>query len=76
MVKNKVGQIVSMRLDGSDPRDFTTAGEGLPYGLALSPDGRRVLSGGLDRTLKLWDVETGRLISTFDVDSAGVDRGH
>ena len=42
VVKNKVGQIVSMRLDGSDPRDFTRAGEGLPYGLSLSPDGRRV----------------------------------
>ena len=42
VVKNKVGQIFSVRLDGSDAREFTEAGEGLPYGLSLSPDGKRV----------------------------------
>ena len=42
VVLNKVGRIVSLRLDGTDPRDFTKAGEGLPYGLSLSPDGKRV----------------------------------
>ena len=42
VVKNKVGQIFSVRLDGSDAREFTKAGEGLPYGLSLSPDGKRV----------------------------------
>jgi TolB protein len=42
VVRNKVGQIFSMNLDGSDAREFTGAGEGLPYGLSLSPEGRRV----------------------------------
>jgi TolB protein len=42
VVRDKVGQIFSMNLDGSDPREFTQAGEGLPYGLSLSPDGQRV----------------------------------
>lgn len=42
VVRNRVGQIYSMRLDGSDARPFTQAGEGLPYGLSLSPDGTRV----------------------------------
>jgi Tol biopolymer transport system component len=42
VVRRNVGQIFSMRFDGSDPREFTRAGEGLPYGLSLSPDGRRV----------------------------------
>jgi TolB protein len=42
VVKNRVGQIYSVKLDGSDPREFTKAGEGLPYGLSLSPDGKRV----------------------------------
>lgn len=42
VVRNKVGQIFSMNLDGSDAREFTRAGEGLPYGLSLSPDKRRV----------------------------------
>jgi TolB protein len=42
VVRNQVGQIFSVRLDGTDAREFTRAGEGLPYGLSLSPDGRRV----------------------------------
>ena len=42
VVRDKVGQIFSVRLDGTDAREFTCAGEGLPYGLSLSPDSRRV----------------------------------
>ncbi len=42
VVRNKVGQIFSMNLDGTDAREFTRAGEGLPYGMSLSPDRRRV----------------------------------
>jgi len=42
VVRNRVGQIFSVRLDGSDPREFTKAGEGLPYGISLSPDAKRV----------------------------------
>ena len=42
VVRDKVGQIYNVRLDGSDARAFTQAGEGLPYGLSLSPYGQRV----------------------------------
>ena len=42
VMKNKAGQIFSVRLDGSDAKEFTKAGEGLPYGFSLSPDGKRV----------------------------------
>jgi Tol biopolymer transport system component len=42
VVRNMVGQIYSMRLDGSDAREFTQADEGMPYGFSLSPDGSRV----------------------------------
>ena len=42
VVRNKLGQIFGMNLDGSDAKEFTRAGEGMPYGLNLSPDGRRV----------------------------------
>jgi Tol biopolymer transport system component len=42
VVRKNVGQIMSVRLDGSDAREFTRAGDGLPYGLSLSPDARRV----------------------------------
>ncbi|HWO20792.1 MAG TPA: AAA family ATPase [Kofleriaceae bacterium] len=33
---------------------------------AVTPDGRRVLSASVDRTLKLWDLETGRLAVTLE----------
>lgn len=42
VVRDEGGQIYSMNLDGTDAREFTHLGEGLPYGLSLSPDGRRV----------------------------------
>ena len=32
--------------------------------VAISPDGRHGLSGSYDRTLKLWDLQTGQLIRT------------
>lgn len=42
VVRDQGGQIFSMNLDGTDAREFTRLGEGLPYGLSLSPDGERV----------------------------------
>jgi Tol biopolymer transport system component len=42
VVRNRIGQLFSVNLDGTNPREFTRAGEGLPYGLSLSPDGKRV----------------------------------
>ncbi|MFP6584616.1 MAG: serine/threonine protein kinase [Candidatus Hydrogenedentota bacterium] len=42
VVRDKVPQSFSINLDGSDPRPFTQPGEGMPYGLNMSPDGKRV----------------------------------
>lgn len=42
VVRNMVGQMYSMRLDGTDAREFTRKDEGMPYGFSLSPDSRRV----------------------------------
>ncbi len=60
VVKNKVGQIFSVRLDGSDAKEFTKAGEGLPYGLSLSPDGKRVAYHlASPKGYQVWTADTG-----------------
>jgi len=35
-------------------------------GVAIAPDGRTVVSGSDDKTLKVWDLETGRCRATFE----------
>lgn len=40
--RDRGGQIYSMNLDGTDAQEFTRASDGFPYGLSLSPDGKRV----------------------------------
>ena len=42
VVRDGVAQSFNMNLDGTGAIAFTQAGEGMPYGLDLSPDGRRV----------------------------------
>ena len=50
-------------------QDFPETGgerhEGAVHSIAYSPDGATVLSGGLDKTLRLWDAATGRHIQTL-----------
>lgn len=67
VVKNKVGQIWNMNLDGTDAREFTRANEGFPYGLSLSPDGRRVAfhtAGPSPHSYRIWtsDVDGGNRV--------------
>jgi TolB protein len=62
VVRNKVGQIFSMNLDGTDARPFTSADAGFPYGLSLSPEGRRVayhLAGSSGYEIWTSDLEGG-----------------
>jgi WD40 repeat protein/tetratricopeptide (TPR) repeat protein len=48
-------------------------GEGV-WGMALSPDGRRALSCGDDRAVRLWEVATGRELWRWDHQVAGPGR--
>jgi len=64
VVRNKVAQTFSMNLDGSDPQAFTRAGEGMPYGMNLSPDGKRVAYHIATSTYEIWtsDIDGGHRI--------------
>jgi serine/threonine protein kinase len=42
------------------------------WGVALSPDGRLALSGGMDNSVRLWDVPSGREVRRFDGHTDGV----
>lgn len=41
------------------------------YGVAISPDGKQLLTASFDKTVKLWDLASGKEIRTF-----GGDKGH
>lgn len=61
VVRNKVGQIFNMSLDGTDRKELTRAGEGFPYGLSLSPDGKRVAfhtAGPSPHGYRIWTSDT------------------
>jgi WD40 repeat protein/tRNA A-37 threonylcarbamoyl transferase component Bud32 len=43
-----------------------------PWKAAFLPDGKRVLSAGCDKVLRLWDAETGRELGRFEDHSDGI----
>ena len=64
---------VKLAASANDPLIRTFTGHASTVGsVAYSPDGRTALSGSWDKTLKLWDVATGRELRTFTGHGYGV----
>ena len=41
-------------------------------GVAVTPDGKKIVSGSIDNTLKVWDLESGQCLATFEGHASGV----
>lgn len=72
-------QIVRVRLEPVEPGE--TAEEirrfehdGIAHAVAFADNGRRVLSGGWDGTVRYWNAETGEEVSRFDFEEDGKKR--
>ena len=58
---------------GEKLRDFTGHTDVINYGLAVSPNGKYILTGSWDRTVRLWDIETSKELRQFIGPTTGVE---
>jgi hypothetical protein len=66
--------LVQRMLDGWDARDESRHFAGhadAVWRVAASPDGRHLLSAGMDSTLRLWEIGSGQLIRSFEGHASG-----
>jgi uncharacterized caspase-like protein len=58
------GEVTAHGLDGKKQGDFV-GHEGVVWGVAVSPDGKYLVTGSDDQTVRLWSVKTHKLIVTL-----------
>ena len=54
--------------------DGKAAHAGGIYGVSWSPDGKQLLSASGDKTCKVWDIETRKVVRTFDMGKEVADQ--
>ncbi len=54
----------------SSEQSITTRGTSDVYCVAITPDGKQVISGSDDKTMKVWDITSGKIITTYQLDGA------
>lgn len=57
---------------GKEVQKFTAPNMGMVTGVAVSPDGRRLLTASDDKLVRLWDLATGKEIASFKGHTAAV----
>jgi WD40 repeat protein len=63
----KVPELKDGKLDGAVPDPTTLQGhKNWISSLAFSPDGTRLVSGGFDNSVKVWNLERGREVASLD----------
>ena len=65
-------RFASLTPPGGPLRQILVGHRGMVSAVAFLPDGRRALSGSYDNTLRLWDLETGETLRTFEGHTSGV----
>jgi serine/threonine protein kinase len=74
VVTQKQPQVIPKINSSVSPLDKTLTGHsGQVYSLAYSPDGRYLASGSKDRTIKIWEVATGKQLRTLTGHSHSVN---
>jgi len=66
------GRSISVYNDTGVETFSFVAHEGPVYGLVFTTDGKRIISGGADGTVKIWNVDDGSLENTLDAHEGAV----
>ena len=58
--------VILWDVDSRQPLATLEGHKGAVYGVAFSPDGKRLASGSLDQTVILWDVDSRKPLATLE----------
>lgn len=58
------GQVVIVKENGDKVRSFEGPSDFM-YAVAVTPDGKRIVAGGQDSILRVWDGKDGKVLATF-----------